>query len=170
MLTQCDTPPEGNDTNLTRRSVLRIGAFGGLIVLSDVLRLRAQNSAAGANRAPRNKSVTLAYLEGGASHLDTYDLKPDAPREFRGVFDPVDTNVPGIQICEELEKQSQIMDKLAILRGVVGMVDGHNDAAVMSGWNLDQKSASGQPSLGSVVSRFHGFRRPGDPRSSPSAR
>src|ERR1700694_5367868 len=82
--------------NLTRRNFLKIGAFGMSLPLADVLRSRA---GAGAS-ATRPKSAIMIYLPGGPSHMDMYDLKPDAPKEFRGEFNPIDTNVPGVRICE----------------------------------------------------------------------
>jgi hypothetical protein len=148
---------------LSRRSFLRIGALGGALTLADLLRLRATAAPSGSKPAPPNKSVIMVYLNGGPSHLDTYDLKPDAPREFRGIFDTIETKVPGIRICEYLEKQAEIMDKLAILRAVTGMVAEHVDDVVMSGWPSAKKAAAGRPSLGAVVSKVHGFRRPGIP-------
>ncbi|MGL4551341.1 MAG: DUF1501 domain-containing protein [Gemmataceae bacterium] len=98
----------------SRRDVLSVGtlAFAGLS-LADVLRLRAAGPP-----TTRAKSVILIWLRGGASHLDTYDMKPDAPAEIRGEFKPIRTNVPRIQLCEHLPLHAKIMDKLAILRGV----------------------------------------------------
>src|SRR5690349_11997506 len=81
---------------VTRRGFLRVGAFGAGLSLAEMLRLRA-----GAGESHRStKSAILIYLPGGPSHLDMYDLKPDAPREFRGEFRPIPTNVPGVQICQ----------------------------------------------------------------------
>ena len=100
---------------LSRRDVLRVGglAFAGL-TLADVLRLQA----AGSPGAGRGKSVILVWLRGGASHIDSYDMKPGAPAEVRGEFKPINTNVPGIQVCEHLPLHAKMMDKLAIIRGV----------------------------------------------------
>src|SRR5215203_4809186 len=100
---------------LSRREALCVGglAFAGL-TLADVLRLRA-SAAAPATRA---KSVIMIWLRGGPSHIDSYDMKPDAPQEIRGEFRPIPTNVPGVRICEHLPRQARIMDKLAILRGI----------------------------------------------------
>ena len=61
----------------------------------------------------------MIYLPGGPSHMDMYDLKPDAPAEFRGEFRPIDTNVPGVQICEHLPLQARMWDKLAGIRSIV---------------------------------------------------
>src|SRR5688500_5402949 len=85
---------------VSRREFLRVGGLtvGGL-TLADVLRLRAQ-AAGDTQTARRHKSVIMIYLPGGPSHMDMYDLKPQAAREFRGEFNPIPTNVPGIEICE----------------------------------------------------------------------
>ncbi len=102
--------------NYSRRDVLRVGglAFAGL-TLADVLRLRA---ASPAPTAARGKSVIMIWLRGGASHIDSYDMKPDAPAEIRGEFKPIATNVPGIEICEHMPLHAKMMDKLAIVRGI----------------------------------------------------
>ena len=136
----------------TRRELLRVGTFGGLTALADLLRARA----VGPPKARRDKSVIMVFLAGGPTHLDTFDLKPDAPREVRGLFDPIETKVPGIEICEELEKTAEV-----ILRAVIaGKGDpGHSDSVVMSGWTADQKRAGGYPSVGAVVSKVRGGRR-----------
>ena len=86
----------------SRRDFLRIGglALGGL-TLPQLLRAEA---AAGKRS---HKAVIMVYLPGGPPHQDTYDLKPDAPSEVRGEFSPIDTNVPGIHICELLPKLSR---------------------------------------------------------------
>src|SRR6266853_5411282 len=80
---------------ITRRSFLRIGAFGAGLTLAEMLHLRAR---AGDSRPA--KSAIMIYLPGGPSHLDMYDLKPEAPVEFKGDFNPIKTNVPGVEICE----------------------------------------------------------------------
>src|SRR5262245_28375394 len=83
---------------ISRRAFLRIGALtvGGL-TLPDLLRLRSQ--AAGRQQG---RAVIMVYLQGGPSHIDTYDMKPDAPLEFRGEYKPIQTNVPGISVFEHL--------------------------------------------------------------------
>src|SRR6476661_4287505 len=83
---------------VSRRDFLRIGALGmGGLALPQLLRAEAQN---GIKRS--HKAVIMIYLPGGPSHQDTFDLKPDAPSEVRGEFEPIKTNVPGIEICELL--------------------------------------------------------------------
>ena len=98
---------------MPRRAFLKIGALGGLM-LADMLRLEAEQPAAHTNR----KSVILIFLEGGASHLDTYDLKPAAPAEIRGEYRPIATSVPGFDMCELMPRQAQIAQHLSVLRGV----------------------------------------------------
>src|SRR5215216_6400600 len=82
---------------VTRRDFLRVGAAGGLS-LAGYLRL----SEAGAVAASRAKSAIFIWLGGGPPHLDTLDPKPDAPADIRGEFRAINTNVPGIQLCEHL--------------------------------------------------------------------
>src|SRR5438105_498804 len=115
MLTIYDSTRTPGHTGPTRRGFLRLGALtlGGL-TLGDVLRLRAE---APSPAGPRQKSVIMIFLSGGPSHLDMYDMKPGAPGEYRGEFNPIRTNVPGMEICELMPMQAKIADKFAILRG-----------------------------------------------------
>ncbi|MFT5469842.1 MAG: hypothetical protein ACI8UO_004965 [Verrucomicrobiales bacterium] len=100
---------------LSRRSSLKIGALGvGTLGLGSLMRLRAASE----QPKTRPKSVIMVYLPGGSSHIDMYDMKPDAPTEYRGEFRPISTNVPGMQICELMPEQARIADKFSILRGL----------------------------------------------------
>ena len=109
--------------HINRRDFLKVGALGGALGLSDVLRLQAR---AASNGAASPKAVILVCLNGGPSHIDMYDLKPDAPAEIRGEFQPIRTNVPGFDICEHLPLQAKIADKLAIVRSLQWPLDdGH---------------------------------------------
>lgn len=136
---------------INRRSFLQIGALGGALTLADMLRL--QSLAAG---APRPKSVIQVFLYGGPPHQDMYDLKPDAPREFRGAFQPIPTRVPGIQICEHLPLLAQMWDKLAVVRSVVGANGGHGPTPLMTGFSEAANRALRRPCLGAVVSKVRG--------------
>ena len=100
---------------LSRRSFLRIGAFGAGLTLADMLRLRAQANPT-APTASSRKAAIMIYLPGGPSHMDMYDLKPEAPVEYRGEFKPIQTNVAGVQICEHMPRQARMWDKLACIR------------------------------------------------------
>jgi hypothetical protein len=137
---------------LNRRNFLQIGAFGAGLTLAELLRLRATAAPAGSTSA---KSAIMIYLPGGPSHMDMYDLKPDAPKEFRGEFNPIDTNVPGVQICEHMPLQAKMWDKLACIRSIVS-VDEHSDSLVMTGYPDRENRTANHPCFGSVVSKLRG--------------
>lgn len=103
---------------VTRRDFLRVGSLtvGGLS-LADLLRLRAAAAGASATAEP-DTAVILLWLPGGPPHMETYDLKPDAPAEFRGDFRPIPTAVPGLDVCELLPLHAKIADKFNIVRSV----------------------------------------------------
>jgi hypothetical protein len=135
---------------VTRRELLRVGglAFGGL-TLADVLRQRA--SAAPDSGSKRNKSVIMIWLRGGASHIDSWDMKPDAPAEIRGEFKPIPTNLPGVQVCEHLPLHAKMMDKLAVLRGIKSIdIGDHTPHFILTGFPDRGK----RPVFGSVVSHL----------------
>ena len=110
----------------SRRSFLQAGSLllGGL-GLSDLLRLRA---AAGAAKTV-DTAVILLWLEGGPSHMETYDMKPDAPREYRGEFSPISTRVPGLDVCELLPRHSGLADRFSVIRSIAHQVPDHPGAA-----------------------------------------
>src|SRR4051812_43519174 len=144
---------------VTRRSFLKLGglAMGGL-ALPDLLRAEAQ---AGTGRA--NKSVIMVYLSGGLAHQDTFDLKPDAPEGIRGEFKPIATRVPGIQVGELLPRTAAMIDKLAVLRSIVGLRDEHSSFQNITGFTMDLSRREGKPDFGSVISKVPGPRDPGVP-------
>jgi len=107
---------------MARRDFLKAGAFGAGLGLSSYLRLA---SAGEVSPKAKAKAGIFVYLGGGPSHMDTFDLKPEAPSEFRGEFNPIETNVAGIQISEHLPKLAACQDKYAILRGVTHSVAAH---------------------------------------------
>jgi hypothetical protein len=135
---------------ISRRGFLRIGAFGAGLTLAEMLRLRAV-----AGTGSSNKSAIMIYLPGGPSHMDMYDLKPDAPKEFKGEFNPIDTNVAGVQISEHFPLQAKMWDKLAVIRSIVS-VDEHSDSLVMTGFPERENRTANRPSLGAVVSKLRG--------------
>jgi len=131
---------------LQRRELLRVGALGlGGLSLADVLRLRAE-----AGTANKPKSVIMILMKGGPSQHETYDLKPDAPQEFRGEFKPTHTNVPGMDLCELLPLQAKIADKLAILRGIRTVRADHALDEVFTGFDGRAK----RPAFGALVSKL----------------
>src|SRR5438067_2298517 len=108
-------------------------------------------------RPTSGKSVVMVYLPGGPSHLDMWDLKPEAQAEFRGEFKPFSTNVPGVQICEHFPLQARMWDKLAVVRSLVA-VEEHSDSLVMTGYSENTNRTAGHPSFGAVVSKVRGGR------------
>jgi hypothetical protein len=132
---------------------LQIGAFGGALTLAEMLRLRALAAETPA-RPSGNKGVIMIFLSGGAPQLDTYDLKPDAPKEIRGPYSPIRTNVPGIEICEALPETAKVFDKIALLRSVVPAIDEHSDSNVMTGYSEVVNAVDPHPCFGSVVSKY----------------
>jgi hypothetical protein len=137
----------------SRREFLRIGALGvGGLSLASLLRTEA---AAGRRSSP--KSVILIYLVGGPPHQDLFDLKPDAPKEIAGPWKPIATNVPGIQICEALPRLAKIMDKLVVVRSLVGNHNDHDAVQVFNGFDPRKAKASGGwPQFGSAVAKLQG--------------
>jgi hypothetical protein len=143
---------------ISRRNFLKIGTFGAGLTLADMLRMRAAATFAGQptlSPAPSAKAAIMIYLPGGPSHMDMYDLKPQAPMEYRGEFRPIQTNVPGVQICELMPMQARMMDKLALVRSIVS-VEEHSDSLVTTGYSEQQNRTAHHPSFGSVVSRIRG--------------
>jgi hypothetical protein len=140
---------------LSRRSFLKIGAFGAGLTLADMLRQRSHAEPGRAPTATRtsNKAAIMVYLPGGPSHMDMYDLKPNAPTEYRGEFRPIQTNVPGVQICEHMPRQARMWDKLACIRSIVS-VDEHSDSLVSTGYSEAVNRVQHHPSFGSVMSRL----------------
>jgi hypothetical protein len=140
---------------LSRRSFLRIGAFGAGLTLADMLRFRAGAASQKVAQSTSTKSAIMIYLPGGPSHMDMYDLKPNAPKEFRGEFNPIPTNVDGVEICEHFPLQAKMWDKLACVRSLVS-VDEHSDSLVSTGYSANVNRTASHPSFGSVVSKLRG--------------
>jgi hypothetical protein len=139
---------------VSRRAFLKVGtlAMGGL-TLADLFRLRAQGTAP---KAARQKSVIMIWLQGGPSQIDTYDLKPNLPAEYRGEFKPIHTKVPGFDICEHLPRQAEITDKLALIRSLHFKANGHDAVEVFCGypWPGVRAPLPNHPHIGCAVSRF----------------
>src|SRR5436190_11256498 len=136
---------------IQRRNFLKIGALGmGGLALPDLLRLEAKDG-----KKTNSKAIINVHLSGGPSHQDMWDLKPQAASEVRGEFQPIGTNVPGMEICELFPKLAKMADKFSLIRGLVGSVDEHSYSTAMTGYSQNAlKSVGGHPSIGSVVSRL----------------
>ena len=111
---------------ITRRDLLRVGGLAALgLGLGDFFRLQ-KATAANSSLQPKAKSCILIWLDGGPSHLETFDPKPDAPQEVRGPLETISTNVDGIRIGECLEQTAKVMDKMAIIRSMTSPLGEHN--------------------------------------------
>jgi hypothetical protein len=137
----------------SRREFLRLGglAMGGLS-LPALLQAEAQARGAGSS----HKSVIMIYLTGGPAHQDTFDLKPDAPDGIRGEYKPIATRLPGVQICEHLPRIAGLMDKVAVIRSIVGLRDEHSSAQNVTGYPRALLLREGKPNFGSVIARVQG--------------
>ncbi len=152
---------------IRRRDFLRLGTaglFGLGLSLPDLLRLQAR--AAEEGRRPNDVSLIFLFLHGGLSTMDTWDLKPAAPVEFRGEFRPIATNVPGIQITEHLPRTARQMDKIALIRSFRHHNSDHGPADhymltgyfPQAGFNPSLKPNNQRPAHGAVVARKLGPR------------
>ena len=146
----------------TRRQFLRIGSLGlggaaGGLTMADIL--RAEHAAG----RKSHKSVIMIFLPGGPPHQDMFDLKPQAPSEVRGEFRPINTNVPGIEICEHLPRMAAMMDRFAIIRSIVGSVGDHASFQCMTGKSHQRQPPGGWPEFGSIAGRIQGAVHPAAP-------
>ena len=134
---------------VSRREFFRVGGLGlAGLTLADLLRLESQAAASSPAR-----SVILLWMQGGPSHIDTLDPKPEAPAEIRGEFGVIPTVLPGVQICEHLPGLARNLDKLTIVRSGYSYNAGHGiaDAYMLSGWRFSPTTV--YPSMGSVIAR-----------------
>ncbi len=142
----------------SRRSFLQVGSLGlGGLGLSDLLRLRAEASTAAAAGA-LDTSIIFVWLPGGPPHMEMYDMKPDAPAEYRGEFRPIPTNVPGLDVCELMPLHARMADKYNVIRSIAhGFADhggGHKrfltgrEPATPTGFVNDA------PAVGSIVAKM----------------
>jgi uncharacterized protein (DUF1501 family) len=149
---------------VSRRDLLRLGTAGVFgLSLPRLLQLEAA-----APPAPRRKSVSLIYLflHGGLSTIDTLDMKPDAPAEFRGEFRPIRSNVPGIDLCEHLPKMAKVMDKISLVRSFRHHNSDHGAADhymltgyfPQAGFNPSLTPNNQKPAHGAVLARKLGPR------------
>ncbi len=139
---------------IARRDFIRVGAITGFglgFSLQNFLAHSAQ--AAAAQGKGKAKAAIFVRLGGGPSHMDTFDLKPDAPETHRGEFKPIATNVDGMQISEHLPKLAKCADKFAILRGVSHTLAAHELGQLYMGTGNRPLPSLSFPSFGSVVSK-----------------
>jgi hypothetical protein len=131
----------------TRRQMLKVGVLGTGLTLSDYLRLNAADS------QQKSRSAILVFLRGGPAHQDTFDLKPQAPAEYRGQFRPIHTSASGVEICEHLPRLARLADRYAIIRGVTHNLAAHNLGTRYLMTGNRPTPVVQYPMYGSVVSR-----------------
>jgi hypothetical protein len=99
----------------SRRDILRFGSVAlGSVALGPITAHRAR----GSDHTTNSPAVIFVWLPGGPPHQDTFDMKPNAPAEYRGAFNPIKTNIPGIDICEHLPQLARNADKFSIIRSI----------------------------------------------------
>jgi hypothetical protein len=151
---------------MTRRSFVQLGLAGMATAgLPQILQARETSQTLG--RPKKDTSVIMLWLDGGPSHMDLYDLKPDAPAEYRGLWNPIRTNVPGMEISELFPRQAKVADKFSIIRSLH-----HDNGDHFTGGHFMLTSRGGvsgannagrNPSIGSITSKIRGARLPGMP-------
>lgn len=152
----------------SRREFLRLGtlALGGLTLDG----LLAAREASGLSPRP-DRSVILFWMWGGPSQLETYDLKPDAPTEYRGPFRPIPSNVPGLDLCELFPRQARLGDRISLIRSLHHGMSSHNDGSIelLTGKtpavpDPTSTARSDHPDFGMIASKLLGSRPDGLPR------
>jgi len=152
---------------MNRRDAITIGAAGALgswLTLPGLLQQQAIANEEG--RKSRDVSLIIVFLQGGISTIDTWDMKPNAPAEFRGEFDPINTNVSGIQLCEHLPRVAQQTEKFSLVRSFGHSNSGHGPADhymltgyhPTAGFNPSLKPNNQRPAHGSVIAKQLGPR------------
>lgn len=152
---------------LSRRAFVRVGLTGLCSLgLPDLLRLQSLGAEPG-RTSP--KSILVLWLWGGPSHMETFDLKPDAPSEYRGDFKPIRTNVPGMLISEHLPRLARLADKFALLRSMHHDSTGHANSThtLLTGYPGEMVEAPPyrpkHPDVWAVANKFLGAKKPGVP-------
>jgi hypothetical protein len=152
---------------VSRRSFLKVGTLGVTgLTLADALRARSFASDRGGASAA-DRSVILIWLDGGPPQHETYDPKPDAPSEYRGPLKAISTALPGVQVSELLPNHARILDKMSIIRSLHHDNGDHFAAAhwMLTGYlgSNALNLAPQYPSVGSIVARIQGAKKPGMP-------
>ena len=135
----------------SRRGFLRVGAAAMLgLNLPDFLRAEVERG----GRRAKADSVILAWLGGGPATIDMWDLKPDAPEEYRGEFKPIATKAAGVWICEFLPKIAEVMDRCALVRSLQHSITDHGAASAYLATGYPPSAALKRPSLGTIAAKL----------------
>lgn len=151
---------------MSRRKFLELGAMSlGGLGLANLPSLRAAAKQAG--QSVPDTSVIFVWLPGGPPHMETYDMKPDAPAEYRGLFNPIRTNVPGIDVCELLPQQARVADRFTIIRSIAHKFADHGGGHKRFLTGRDPLEPAGfindYPMVGSMVAKARENLRAGVP-------
>ncbi|MBT5928047.1 MAG: DUF1501 domain-containing protein [Verrucomicrobia bacterium] len=141
---------------INRRDFLHAGLMTGLgLNMADLIRCKALASdlPQGKPTKAKAKSCILIWLDGGPSHLETFDLKPDAPVEIRGEFKPIKTDVPGIEICEHLPKTAKVMKHVSLIRSLTHAFGNHNTGSHYLLTGNKPSPVVEYPSMGSIYAQ-----------------
>ena len=151
---------------VSRRSFLQVGALGvGGLGLSELLRMRA--AAKTKKSATDDTSVIFIWLPGGPPHMEMYDMKPDAPVDYRGEFNPIRTNIAGLDVCELMPLHAKIADKYNIIRSIAHKFADHGGGHKRFLTGRKPKTPTGfvndSPMVGSIVAKMRAHRNVGIP-------
>ncbi len=139
-------------TTVGRRDWLKAGLFGGLgLNLANMLRAEAAKSA---GDATRGKNAIFIFLDGGQSHMDSWDPKPEGG-ETAGEFKSIKTNLPGLEVCEHMPRLARQADKYAVLRGVRDAIPVHGSGMTLVRAGNRPRSSLTYPDIGSVIAKEH---------------
>ena len=155
-----------NCAGIARRDFIQLGVGGVLgLGMGDLISLRADAAKAAGKPSPDNVNCILVWLDGGPTHFETFDPKPDAPSDVRGEFNPIPTNVAGVQFCETVPRLARSLDKMAIVRSICHKDPNHGGGNhyMMTGAPTPipvncGSSVSFHPSFGSMVSHVRGVK------------
>ena len=155
-----------NCAGIARRDFIQLGVGGVLgLGMGDLINLRADAAKAAGKPSPDNVNCILVWLDGGPTHFETFDPKPDAPSDVRGEFNPIPTNVAGVQFCETVPRLASSLDKMAIVRSICHKDPNHGGGNhyMMTGAPTPipvncGSSVSFHPSFGSMVSHVRGVK------------
>lgn len=146
-----------------RRDFLYVGWLGGLgLTVGNMLRLQEANAEESGVQAAKRmieakaRSVIHIYLQGGFAHMDSFDPKPDAPVEYRGILDSIPTSLPGVRFSSHMEQTAKVADKLTVVRSMTHTEVDHSrgEHSMFTGYR--PSPALVYPSMGSVVAHEHG--------------
>ena len=155
-----------NCAGVARRDFIQLGVGGVLgLGMGDLVRLRADAARAVGKASPDDVNCILVWLDGGPTHYETFDPKPDAPSGVRGEFKPIPTTVPGVSFCETMPKLAKTLNRMAIIRSICHKDPNHGGGNhyMMTGAPTPVpvncgSSVSFHPSFGSTVSHLRGIR------------